>query len=233
MTFFFKLAANRVHVSVRGSIASYFCFFFKYVFGSLEFDKAATLEDLIADWNKTIPNRRALAEEWNQQVHDDFSSGKLTAEATIAALEPLPRPLTNPSESWVRWWKSQWGWSNLTRSNDDTTWLPYWHQDMIEARNKVRELFEQGGVDPRLCLNFDQVWRNSWSVSRHKLCYKHRSKAGIKAKKTRHDPRFDKKVHSVKGARASITATWSLTWNLFQCNATWYGSRQLRQCSFH
>ena len=112
------------------------------------------------------------------------------------------------SESWVRSWKRMWGWAMLARSSDDASWLPFSHADMEMARIEVGQLMTKHSVHRFLILNFDQVWRNCWSLSKTPLCYKVRSLAGQRAKKAKVGSRIDKKLHSIRGARRSITVSW-------------------------
>ena len=149
-----------------------------------------------------------LVRQHNQDVRDRYESGELSAEATLASLEPIPAKLEHPSESWVRSWKRMWGWAMLARSSDDASWLPFSHADMEMARIEVGQLMTKHSVHRFLILNFDQVWRNCWSLSNTPLCYKVRSLAGQRAKKAKVGSRIDKKLHSIRGARRSITVSW-------------------------
>lgn len=151
-------------------------------------------------------------EEWNKEIEAKYSAGDLLPEATLAALEPEPKKIMQPTDAWVRWWRAAFGWSMLTRSDNEGSWLPYGHADMEAARRGVAELFSVKKVHPFLCLNVDQLWRNAWCLRGHKLCFKDRAAAGVRAKRTKVGPRQDKKVHSVKGARSSITATRRMEW---------------------
>lgn len=108
-------------------------------------------------------------------------------------------------QSWIRWWRAQFGWSLLTRSGDDLQWLPYGHPDMQQSRKETLDLIDNQGVHKFLILNYDQVWRNAWSMSKHKLHYKDRAKVGSRCGKARPGQREDKKIHSIKGNRRSIT----------------------------
>lgn len=172
--------------------------------------EAKTLADLIDDWNRTLDERCEVVKAANAEVGRKYKEGLLLPEAAIEALQPLPERLQYPSESWVRWWKSSWGWSMLQRSADDQQYLPYGHQDMAMARKLVKDMFEveDPPVHRYLLLNYDQVWRSCYSNSKYKLCYKDRSGAGQRARKKAIPRRLDKKLHTVKGSRASLTASW-------------------------
>ena len=169
--------------------------------------QATTLESLINDWNDTLAERTEMVKEWNQEIESKWRSGAIESKTVLDSLEPLPQKLEVPGLSWIRAWKSSWGWAMLTRGGDEQAWLPYSSSDMQAARNSVQQMFTQKNVDKRLLLNYDQLWRNSWSCSKHKLCYKGRRNAGQKSKKIPAGQRVDKKVHSIKGARQSLTAT--------------------------
>ena len=172
--------------------------------------QATTLESLIDDWNATLPERTEMVKEWNKEIESQWRSGMLEHQTVLDSIEPLPRKLEVPGLSWIRAWKASWGWAMLTRGGDEQAWLPYTSSDMQAARNAVAAMFTKQNVDKRLLLNYDQLWRNSWSCSKLKLCYKGRRNAGKKTKKIPAGQRVDKKVHSIKGARQSLTVTWVL-----------------------
>lgn len=143
--------------------------------------------------------------EHNREVKARYEANEISAQQVLSLVEPEPKPIKYPSESWIRIWKSCWGWAMLTRSADDSAWLPYSHTDMETARNEVNKLVSEHGCHPYLLLNYDQVWRNAWSLSKTPLCYKQRSGAGKRTKKARVGTRIDKKVHAIRGARRSLT----------------------------
>lgn len=153
-----------------------------------------------------MEERIKLVEEWNASLKADFHNGKISAEAALKGYERIPAKLSYPSLSWVRWWKSAWGWSMLTRAGEESSWLPFSHPDMVQSREHTMSLINEKHVHPYLILNYDQLWRNCWQMSRHKLCYKSRHGTGRRVGKTAADMRTDKKLHSVKGSRRSVTA---------------------------
>ena len=169
--------------------------------------QALTINSLIDDWNAAIPAMAKLVQDHNDEIHSQYERGEISAEAALAAKETVPKALSHPTESWVRAWKRSWGWAMLARSSDDSSWLPYSHADMELARSEVHKLVSQHGVHPYLILNYDQVWRNCWSLSKTPLCYKSRAMAGQRAKKAKLGSRIDKKLHSIRGARRSITVS--------------------------
>ena len=81
---------------------------------------------------------------------------------------------------------------------------------MQRSRQETMELIAKAGVHRYLLLNYDQLWRAAWtpSGSKFKLHYKHRSGAGKRVPKRRAGAREDKKIHSVRGSRRSITVAW-------------------------
>lgn len=168
------------------------------------------MSDLVKDWNATLPERIEMARTWNTSVEERYRSGALSTEAAQASLEPIPEPVAVPTHAWVRWWRQCFGWSLLTRGGDDQQWLPYDHVDMVQSRAETKELLATGLCHPYLLLNYDQLWRTAWGMSRFKLHYKHRSGTGRRVGKTKVGQRQDKKVHAVKGSRRSITVPWSV-----------------------
>lgn len=167
------------------------------------------MESLIQDWNMSLSDRCALVDSWNEDLMARYRNGEVLAETVLDILEPKPERLTDPSQSWIRAWKAQWGWSMLTRQGEEGAWLPYSSSDMEIARNQVKEMFSKKNCHRFLLLNYDQLWRNHWSASRHKLCYKARSGAGKRVRKTAIGMKVDKKVHAVKGSRQSVTVPHS------------------------
>lgn len=166
-----------------------------------------TLSSLVEEWNATVDDSVQKVEDYNKEVTEKFHKGEVHAKALMQSLQIPPKKLKCPSRSWARWWRAQFGWTMLTRGTSDSQWLPYHHADMVASRMQTRKVLEEechGG----LMLNMDQLWRASWSTSKFKMAYKPRKFAGGKAKKGRHGPRLDKKIHCIKGARRSVTVSW-------------------------
>lgn len=137
---------------------------------------------------------------------EEFNSERMSAEAALAALEPTPQPIPKPNEQWCRDFRTRWGWSMLTRSAEDSSHLPYDHCDMESSREAFRRMVSSG-VDQRLILNFDQLWRNCWSTSHFRMSFKHRSQIGKRCHRSKVGARESKKITQVKGARRAMTAT--------------------------
>lgn len=137
----------------------------------------------------------------------DYKAGLIHARSLEDALEPEPHKLKKPTRSWCQWFRRVWGWGMYTRSADAQQWLPYDHCDMQAARQNVVDMLDpaKGGVHPGLILNYDQVWRNSYQCSHFKIAHKSRVNFGKRTKRTRPNPQFDKKAHTIKGARNSLT----------------------------
>lgn len=118
---------------------------------------------------------------------------------------PIPQLIDPPGAIWAQWFKEAYGWSLLTRRGDDQQWLPYHHPDMVQSRAATQALIDEQEVNKFLILNYDQIWRSSWSMEHHKLHYKVRSKAGKRGSKRKAPHQEAKKVHAVKGSRRSMT----------------------------
>ena len=123
----------------------------------------------------------------------------------MASHMDIPREISRPGVGWAKWWKESFGWSLLTRRGDDQQWLPYHHPDMAQSREATSALVQEDDVHKFMILNFDQIWRSSWSMEHHKLHYKDRRAAGCRMKKKKIPHREAKKVHAVKGSRRSMT----------------------------
>ena len=166
------------------------------------------MKSLIDDWNESLESRIQLVEDHNRKVEEEFKSGNLLPEAAIAAALKKPSRVTYPTESWLRWWKSAWGWTLLSRSGDEAAWLPYDDVDMAQAREEVQKLISQHGCHPYLILNFDQLWRNAFALQKVPLMYKDRAGTGHRSGKSKTSSKTDKKIHHIRGSRRSLTVTW-------------------------
>ena len=157
------------------------------------------------EWNSTVDDSVEKVEAYNKGITQKYREGGIHAKALLHSFQVPPKKLKCPSRSWARWWRGQFGWTMLTRGTNDSQWLGYHHEDMVASRMQTRKLLEvcHGG----LMLNMDQLWRASWGTSKFKMAYKNRKFGGIKAKKGRHGPRLDKKIHTIKGARRSVTVS--------------------------
>lgn len=163
-----------------------------------------TIEGLVRDWNKNIPNMAQAVKQSNQVLLDEMESGQLEAEAVIKAWMPTPSELPLPGSRWARWFLKEWGWSWLSRASDTQSWLPYSHPDMKAQRERLKTLLVSGRVHPALVLNFDQLWRSCYQFG-GTLLYKERKRVGSKSKRCKAPKKSDKKLHMVKGARKGIT----------------------------
>ena len=133
------------------------------------------MTDLVADWNSSLDSTKQMVEEWNAKLVQEYRENKLSPQALMAAVEPLPKMLDAPSIGWSRNWRSNWGWSSLTRASEEGVWLSYDHPDMSASRKAFQDMIQNDHVHPGLILNFDQMWRNSWATSKFKLFMKPRS----------------------------------------------------------
>lgn len=172
----------------------------------MDLTEVTTIGDLIDDWNQGLDARREKVRRFNDELKDKYKNGDLRAEALVESFLPEPEEVKRPGREWVYQWRRSFGWSMLTRSSDSQAWLPFHDADMQAARDYVNSLSSQGVADG-LCLNFDQVWRQSFDTHRFKLAFKPREGRGMRMKKVRPNARFDKKNHIVKGARKGLTAT--------------------------
>lgn len=172
----------------------------------MDLTEVTTIGDLIDDWNQGLAARREKVRRFNDELKDKYKNGDLRAEALVESFLPEPEEVKRPGREWVYQWRRSFGWSMLTRCSDSQAWLPFHDADMQSARDYVNSLSSQGVADG-LCLNFDQVWRQSFDTHRFKLAFKPREGRGMRMKKVRPNARFDKKNHTVKGSRKGLTAT--------------------------
>lgn len=176
------------------------------------------MKELIDMWNANLESTQKMVKEWNDKIIQQFQAGELLPEACLAALEMVPETIPYPSRAWAQWFKATWGWSYITRQNNESQYLGYDHPDMLAARQRVEELHTVHQVHKGLILNFDQLWRNCFATGRYRMCYKDRAMKGVRTKRKRMGPRVDKKVHTVRGARKSLTVAWCSKVGLLQSN---------------
>lgn len=168
--------------------------------------QVATAADLVKDWNNALEANREIIKEANLALKKKLEDKEISPTAFIAAYQPEPQLVKEPRLPWGRWFLREYGWSLLSRCSDSQAWLPFNHPEMVQARATVRALFEEKGVHPCCLLNFDQLWRQCWSYS-GKLLMKERNHMGKRTKRSKCHKRADKKLHTVKGNRRSMTVT--------------------------
>ena len=164
-----------------------------------------TFAALITDWNESLEGTIAAVKRFNQEIMEKYKAQEISGEAMLAAIEPEPQKVLYPSKSWIYWWRVAWGWSLLTKSPEDQAFLEYHHPDMDAARQAISGLITSEGCHPAMLLNYDQIWRNSYQVSKFKMLFKTKENFGVRTKRTKVPHRESKKCHAVKGARRSMT----------------------------
>lgn len=164
------------------------------------------MRSLVDDWNSCLDHMVEKVKAWNATLLQKFTDGLVTPEHVMNGLEPIPQGLRYPSEHWCRDFKLNYGWSMLTRGSSEAQWLGYCHPDMQSSRDDFQEAMKS--CHGALCLNFDQVWRNSWNTSAFKMFHKSCDAIGIRGRRKTPGRREDKKVHHVKGSRKAMTVSW-------------------------
>ena len=205
-------------VFFRWSIARFFVEFLWYLpmcilnRTNMEVDQARvqpfqeeTFATLIADWNDSIEDTIAAVKLFNEDIIKKFKAKEISGEALLAAIEPEPKKVALPSKTWIYWWRMTWGWGLLTKSPEDQAFLEYQHPDMDTARAAISGLMTSDKCHPAMLLNYDQIWRNSYQVSKFKMLFKQKEVIGARSKRTKASGRESKKCHAVKGARRSMT----------------------------
>jgi len=165
-----------------------------------------TVSSLITDWNASLEQNKIIIEEANQQLKAKLDAKEIDPKQFLIGWQPVPQFLRSPGLQWSKWFLRSWGWSLLSRQSDAQASLPYDHYDMVQARAKVAKMTAEDNIHPGLIINFDQLWRASWQFG-GKLLYKAREHAGQRVARRKAPKRTEKKLHSVKGARRSITVT--------------------------
>ena len=172
--------------------------------------QVATAIDLCDDWNKALQDNVQIIRAANSELRSKFEASQISSRAFIAGFQAEPKPVKPPTLQWGRWFLQKYGWSLLSRCSDQQSWLPFNHPEMIAARQAVQDLFDAHNVHPAMVLNFDQLWRQSWSFT-GKLLLKDRKAMGCRRNRSKCSKRADKKLHAVKGNRRSMTVPWFLT----------------------
>ena len=168
------------------------------------------MSSLVSDWNATLEKRNELITKFNEELRNKYESNLIHSQTFLNSYMQLEEPMTCPGLPWIRMWKACWGWSTLSRSGDEQAWLPYSSSDMVAARRSIRGLFESKQVHPFLLLNYDQLWRCCFSAGKTPMSYKHRQGAGKRVVKQPPSMKVDKKMHSIKGGRQSVTVSLDL-----------------------
>ena len=113
---------------------------------------------MVQDWNTCHEEAKSLVEEQNQQLIAQRERGELTATALFEGLQRAPEKVPIPTRRWCQKFRTNYGWSLLSRGGDTQAFLPYSHPDMAASRDAMAEMLADG-VHEALVLNFDQVWR--------------------------------------------------------------------------
>lgn len=147
-----------------------------------------------------------IIEEANEALEAAYGRGEISAQGLMEGWQPIPKKVTPPRSSWGHEFLKRYGWSLLSRAPDSQTWLPYDCSEMIQARESVKQLTTSANVHPAMILNYDQLWRNSWAFS-GKLLMKDRAKKGVPGTRSKADKHANKKLHTIKGNRRSVTVS--------------------------
>ena len=138
------------------------------------------------------------------------ANGEISSTVGAKAFPPISsRKLANEdiNSSWVRNYLQRFGWRRL-RQNTKGVYLEMDHPQMVQARKNFFEKIESG-VDMRLVLNIDQVWRAGYAGTKYVL-RKHRKKLGKRQSKKTAERNQLMDVHqNVQLARKSITVVTS------------------------
>ena len=169
--------------------------------------QAATIGDLVNDWNGTLEHRREAASCHNLALWKQVENGEVEASAALEGLLPIPERITPPAESWCKWFRQVYGWSLLGRSTENAQWLPYQHPDMVAARAAIQALMTEKGCHGGMLLNVDQVWRRAFD-NKTRFMHKSRESVGARGKRRKASRTIDKKAHFVQGSRRSVTVSW-------------------------
>ena len=55
------------------------------------------MESLLNDWNSSTEDRAVAVQKWNQSIEQDYKDGKISAEAVIAGILPVPEKIKPPT----------------------------------------------------------------------------------------------------------------------------------------
>jgi len=135
------------------------------------------MSDIIDKFNKRVDLRNASTHEENLHTWQSLLTGELTAtEARDRYQQPMRRSCGRPSRMWARRWKMRMGWRER-RLTAPGHFLPFEHHRMQAFREKVRQRLATENIDPRLLLNYDQIWRVKYR-GKPTRCWKLRKLAG-------------------------------------------------------
>ena len=168
------------------------------------------MDSLVHDWNDGMEEAIQAVRKQNEELKAKYDRKEISAEGVAKGLLEEPTKLKPPGLRWCRQFRDRFGWSLLTRSVEQAS-LPWDHPDMEWSRNQFQMMLASG-VHPHLVLNFDQVWRSAFNWT-GKMLWKPREKLGQVGKRMKSPQRLEKKLHSVRGFRKSLTASWPIRVN--------------------
>lgn len=122
-----------------------------------------TAESLCKKYNNKLKEEHAKIEE----AEDDFAR-KVDAEVASLTAAKLPKVVCAPeilSRGWAYRYRKTFGWVRRA-TNTAGVYLPFDHPKMMAARQDFQSDLDRG-IDRRLYLNVDQVWRSAYSGAKH------------------------------------------------------------------
>ncbi len=130
--------------------------------------KVTTAEGLCVKYNQKLKAEYDKWEETQRQMSQDVLDNKIAPEIALQIAKEMPVLQFAPeklSRAWAFRFRKAFGWVKRT-TNTQGVYLSYDHPKMQAARTDFeRDL--RSGIDRRLYLNVDQVWRSAYSGGKY------------------------------------------------------------------
>jgi len=130
--------------------------------------KVTTAEQLCEKYNQKLQGEYDKWQETQRQMAQDVLDNKIAPQVALEVAKKMPKLEFAPeklSKAWAFRFRKAFGWVKRV-TNTQGVYLPYEHPKMQAARADFeRDL--SAGIDRRLYLNVDQVWRSAYSGGKY------------------------------------------------------------------
>ena len=140
-------------------------------------DLISSMTNLISKFNAKVDVENAKREKQNNITYASWREGKISAaDARKKHLPMKEKAHGKPSRTWALRQRRRFGWSKRAL-NTPGNFLAYDHPAMVKIRKNFAEWAKTANMHPRLCLNYDQLYKPNRRQKKEKL-FKLRGEAG-------------------------------------------------------
>lgn len=129
-----------------------------------------TAEKMCKQYNEHLRAERSKVVEAENAFARKVVDGEIDPQAAALAVKQFPELKLAPeklSKCWAFRFRKAFGWVKRA-TNTSGVYLAYDHPKMRAARREFQEDLDRG-IDRRLYLNVDQVWRSAYSQAKYTL----------------------------------------------------------------